>query len=196
MNKGIIIFFFLIFILNFTSANCTEGQVNINLASLEDLDSIYGIGPAKAQAIINARPFSSLDDLIRVSGIGEIVLQDILAQGLACLDSDNYSEQSSEEQKNISNEIIEETNEEPSESSPIKNSIKEEQSKEIIYIQEKKKEIEPIFLTPKDIKTPKNSKIQDETKYAWYALIIFCVFLAVFIAFEKNRKGKNEFRTN
>lgn len=57
--------------------------VDINTASLQQLDTLTGIGPVKAQAIIDARPFSSVDDLSRVKGIGPKTLQKIKDQGLA-----------------------------------------------------------------------------------------------------------------
>ncbi len=44
-------------------------QVNINTATLEELDTLPEVGPAIAQRIINARPFSSIEDIMRVSGI-------------------------------------------------------------------------------------------------------------------------------
>ncbi len=59
------------------------GQVEINTASLEQLDEITGVGPVLAQRIVDARPFSSLDDLLKVKGIGEKTLQKIKDQGLA-----------------------------------------------------------------------------------------------------------------
>lgn len=48
--------------------------VNINTASQSELESLQGIGPAKAKAIIEYREkngsFASIDDLGKVSGIG------------------------------------------------------------------------------------------------------------------------------
>jgi len=64
---------------------CT-GQININIASAEDLDKITEVGLATAQKIIEVRPFCSLNDLLRVSGIGETTLQKITEQGCAYTD--------------------------------------------------------------------------------------------------------------
>ena len=55
------------------------GQVNINTADAGTLArELDGIGPAKAQAIVEYRqangPFKSPEDLLKVQGIGERVL--------------------------------------------------------------------------------------------------------------------------
>jgi hypothetical protein len=48
--------------------------VDINRASLEDLVAIRGIGPGLAQGIIDDRPYTELNDLVRVPGINQIKL--------------------------------------------------------------------------------------------------------------------------
>ena len=50
------------------------GIVDINSATLADLDALPGVGPSTAQAIIDYRiangPYASVDDLLNVRGIG------------------------------------------------------------------------------------------------------------------------------
>lgn len=45
-------------------------KVAVNRADLEELSSLKGIGPKLAARIVAARPFASLSDLARVSGLG------------------------------------------------------------------------------------------------------------------------------
>lgn len=55
--------------------NLAFAAVNINTATPAELDGVKGIGPSKAQAIVDYRskngPFKSLDDLKNVKGFGE-----------------------------------------------------------------------------------------------------------------------------
>lgn len=60
--------------------------VNINDASIEEVQEIIHIGPARAQDLIDLRPFDSVDDLERIKGIGPARIADIKAQGLACVE--------------------------------------------------------------------------------------------------------------
>ena len=59
---------------NTDSATSVLGKLDINLAGVDDLTLLPGIGKVLAQRIIDYRqengPFSSIDDLINVSGIG------------------------------------------------------------------------------------------------------------------------------
>lgn len=65
---------FLVMILLFVFTGTAYAVVNINTASQTELESLQGIGPAKAKAIIEYRekngPFATVDDLGKVSGIG------------------------------------------------------------------------------------------------------------------------------
>jgi competence protein ComEA len=45
--------------------------ININTATQEQLESLLGIGPVKAQAIIAGRPYASIEDIMKVKGIKE-----------------------------------------------------------------------------------------------------------------------------
>ena len=75
-----------IFILLPISGVFATEQIDINSATLMQLDGIVHVGAKTAQKIIDGRPYSSVQDLSKVKGIGNgKYLQDIIAQGFACV---------------------------------------------------------------------------------------------------------------
>ena len=69
---------------NTTLSNLKQGTVNINTATLEELQTIKGIGKKKAEAILQYRKehgaFRTKEDLLQVKGIGKKALEAIESQ--------------------------------------------------------------------------------------------------------------------
>lgn len=64
-------------VLSSESSSKVSGLININNATMAELDSLPGIGPVYAQRIIEARPFRSIQAITRVEGIGPKTYQKI-----------------------------------------------------------------------------------------------------------------------
>ncbi len=163
-----------IFLLSTISASCNSSQIDINSASADDLDKLAGIGSVKAMAIIESRPFSSVEDMIKVKGIGNSTLTKIKEQELACVSEDlpvakNYSVQSHAEE-NISDEGI-----------YLINNSKEEITTSST----------PIILNAKTIKTENNSEVLKKN-LPFYGLIAMGIIFGALLLL-KGRKRKNEF---
>ena len=50
-------------------------KVNINTATAEELDGLFGIGPVRAGAIIAGRPYDKIEDIMKVKGIKEATFE-------------------------------------------------------------------------------------------------------------------------
>ncbi|HWQ50330.1 MAG TPA: ComEA family DNA-binding protein [Terriglobales bacterium] len=61
-----------------------EGKMNINEAPADALELLPGIGPVLAQRIVEGRPYGTVEELTRVSGIGDATLEKL--KDLVCTD--------------------------------------------------------------------------------------------------------------
>jgi competence ComEA-like helix-hairpin-helix protein len=181
MIKELISFVFILFLLSNISAMCNESQIDINSASAVELDNLSGIGSVKAQAIISARPFGTIDDLLNVKGIGNATLNKIKAQGLACVEDGTNNFIAENISKNETETNVKENLQEN-----ISYSIQEV----IVNKTEQTVNLTPISLETQNIKSGNNTESL-KRNLSFYGLIAICVvFGALFLL---KRKRKNEF---
>ena len=64
-----------------SSSHVNAGRVNINIASVSEFETLPGIGPTMAQAIVDYRiqngPFLGIQDILNVPGIGQATYERI-----------------------------------------------------------------------------------------------------------------------
>ena len=176
------VFVFLIFLSTNISAICEEGQIDINSASEEKLQDIANIGPARAAEMITIRPFSSVDDMVRITGIAEKTLAQIKSQGIACVEDEEEKNESNEEADNANN-MSENTT--TLDDAPVKN--------EILLKPEVIKLNYPVNDT-KDIKSEENSQILSKDKIAMYGFFVFSAIIGVLLIIRRKKIYQNDFR--
>ena len=63
------------------TSHVNVGRININTATVADLDGLPGIGPTTAQAIVDYRlqngPFQVIQDIEKVQGVGPATFENI-----------------------------------------------------------------------------------------------------------------------
>src|SRR5699024_19288 len=72
-----------------TETNTTQTKnacININEDTIDEVQEIKHIGAARAEDLLNNRPYESLDDLSKVDGLGPARINDIKDEGKACVE--------------------------------------------------------------------------------------------------------------
>jgi len=62
-----------------------EDCVDINEASLDEVQAIIHIGPARAKDLIDQRSYETIDEMTKIPGIGPARIDDIKNEGMACV---------------------------------------------------------------------------------------------------------------
>lgn len=57
--------------------NSLKGQINVNTASIKELDALPGVGVVTAQKIIDGRPYGTIDDLLSKKVVNSRVFEKI-----------------------------------------------------------------------------------------------------------------------
>lgn len=57
------------------SGQAGESKTNVNVATLDELELLPGVGPVIAQRIIDNRPYATVEDLLKVRGIGKTSIE-------------------------------------------------------------------------------------------------------------------------
>ena len=172
--KYLLVVLFVLMLSNICAV-CNETQIDINDASLRELDKLSGVGPVRGQSIIDYRfekSFESLEELIKGYGICEVTLEKIIEQGLACVD---FEEKETEEDE----EIIEEE--------PLISNKTKSKPRNIT--------LETINLVPQNMKSENDNGSSKKNNYVVWGFVIFCFLLAfLFILKKRKERYKNEFR--
>lgn len=67
------------------SARHCQDMVNLNTASADLLADMSDVGPARVEALIQRRPFRDWEDVHRVPGISESIIERLKSAGAALI---------------------------------------------------------------------------------------------------------------
>lgn len=59
----------------YTEAKTGSKEINVNTASASELDTLWGVGPARAESIVKNRPYGSLEELVSKGGMTKAILE-------------------------------------------------------------------------------------------------------------------------
>jgi len=145
----------------------SSSKIDLNTATAKELEELIGVGPLTAQEIIKSRPFCSLEDLLKVNGIGQAILRKIKTQNLAYVKPCEQEQQTKEieqsqdtQQTNTSDSITKKEN---------------RQTESVINLAKQQKSAETI--TGKVVYQSKTESVRRYAIYAFSILLIVILFL-------------------
>lgn len=62
-------------VIGYSEANSSNNFVNVNTSSVKELDTLWGIGEARAENIVKNRPYSSLEEMVSKKVITQQILE-------------------------------------------------------------------------------------------------------------------------
>ncbi len=173
MNK-LILFFMIVFLIANICSNCEEGQIDINSASASELEELDGVGEKISQYIIDEQPFDSVDELIEVYRIGEVTLEKIKKQGLACVNDDEEDNEKEDEKKETKKKLI------------IEEEVAQKNKTTSVVTGE------VIELGAQNIKSEGFLQRLDVSNYAIYGFVIFSILLGLLFVLKLRLRNKDE----
>ncbi len=72
---GVVAAFAVVALVLLVAQRAASGPLDLNKASVEKLQTLPGVGPETAKAIVKGRPYRTVDELGKVKGIGPATIE-------------------------------------------------------------------------------------------------------------------------
>lgn len=72
---GVVVAFAVVALVLLVAQRAASGPLDLNKASVEKLQTLPGVGPETAKAIVKGRPYRTVDELDKVKGIGPATIE-------------------------------------------------------------------------------------------------------------------------